>query len=160
QPVCGPLFAVLFVLKQPADRVGLLRVLGVERGSKLVLFLLLARGAAHGSRLSAVRWATHHAVAETLGLRRFDEDDLSDALDSLARHQERIEDALSRVTVRRRGGIPAVVLYDVTSSYVEGEHKALAALGYNRDKKPGTAQIVIGHLTNAAIANWDFPVIA
>ena len=149
QPVCGPIFAVLFVLKQLAERVGLLRVLGTERGAKLVLFLILARVAAQGSRLSAVRWATHHAVAETLGLRRFDEDDLYDALDSLARHQERIEDALSRVTVRRRGGIPAVVLYDVTSSYVEGEHNALAALGYNRDKKPGTAQIVIGLLTSA-----------
>ncbi len=149
QPVCGPRFAVLFVLKQLAERVGLLRVLGTERWAKLVLFLILARVAAHGSRLSAVRWATHHAVAEPLGLRRFDEDDLSDALDSLARHQERIEDALSRVTVRRRGGIPAVVLYDVTSSDVEGEHKALAALGYNRDKKPGKAQIVIGLLTSA-----------
>src|SRR6266478_1177626 len=149
QPVCGPIFAVLFALKQLAERVGLPQVLGTERWAKLVLFLILARVAAQGSRLSAVRWATHHAVAETLGLRRFDEDDLYDALDSLARHQERIEDALYRVTVRRRGGIPAVVLYDVTSSYVEGEHNELAALGYNRDKKPGKAQIVIGLLTTA-----------
>jgi hypothetical protein len=99
QPVCGPIFAILFVLKQLAERVGLLRVLGTERWAKLVLLLILARVAAQGSRLSAVRWAAHHAVAETLGLKRVDEDDLYDALDSLARHQERIEAALSRVTV-------------------------------------------------------------
>ena len=42
-----------------------------------------------------------------------------------------------------------MVLYDVTSSYLEGEHNELAAFGYNRDKKPGKAQIVIGLLTTA-----------
>jgi transposase len=148
-PVCGPIFAVLFVLKQLAERVGLLRVLGTERWAKLVLFLILARVAAQGSRLSAVRWATQHAVAETLGLRHFDADDLYDALDTLAGHQERIEDALYRVTVQQRGGVPTVVLYDVTSSYVEGAHNELAVFGYSRDKKPGKAQIVIGLLTTA-----------
>jgi transposase len=149
QPVCGPVFAVLFVLKQLAERVGLLQVLGSERWAKLVLFLILARVAAQGSRLSAVRWATHHAVAETLGVKRFDEDDLYEALDHLADHQERLEDALYRWTVRQRGGAPTVVLYDVTSSYLEGEQNELAAFGYNRDKKPGKAQIVIGLLTTA-----------
>jgi transposase len=149
QPVCGPIFAILFVLKQLAERVGLLRVLGTERWAKLVLFLILARVAAQGSRLSAVRWAAHHAVAETLGLKRFDEDDLYGALDRLARHQERIEAALYRVTVQQRGGAPTVVLYDVTSSYFEGEHNELAAFGYSRDKKSGKAQIVLGLLTTA-----------
>ena len=106
QPVCGPIFAVLFVLKQLAERVGLLPVLGTERWAKLVLFLVLARVAAQGSRLSAVRWAAHHAVAETLGLGPFDEDDLYAALDRLAAEQERIEGALYRQTVRQRGGAP------------------------------------------------------
>lgn len=149
QPVCGPIFAVLFALKQLAERVGLLRVLGSERWAKLVLFLILARVAAQGSRLSAVRWATQHAVAEILGVKRFDEDALYAALDSLATHQERIEDALYRWTVRQRGCAPTVVLYDVTSSYLEGEQNELATFGYSRDKKPGKAQIVIGLLTTA-----------
>jgi hypothetical protein len=147
QPVCGPIFAVLFVLKQLAERVGLRRVLGTERWAKLILFLILARVAAQGSRLSAVRWAAHHAVAETLGLGHFDEDDLYEALDRLAAEQERIEDALYRRTVRQRGDAPTVVLYDVTSSYVEGECNELAAFGYNRDKKAGKTQIVIGLVT-------------
>ena len=149
QPVCGPIFAVLFALKQLAERVGLLQVLGPERWAKLVLFLILARVAAQGSRLSAVRWATQHAVAETLGLQHFDEDDLYKALDRLAKEQAHIEDALYRRTVRQRGGAPTVVLYDVTSSSLEGEQNELAAFGYSRDKKPGKAQIVIGLLTTA-----------
>src|SRR6266446_327982 len=147
QPVCGLIFAVLFALKQLAERVGLLQVLGSERWAKLVLFLILARVAAQGSRLSAVRWATQHAVAETLGLKPFDEDDLYEALDRLAAKQEDIEDTLYRRIVRQRGGTPTVVLYDVTSSYLEGDQNELAAFGYNRDKKSGKAQIVIGLLT-------------
>src|SRR5882762_2215219 len=149
QPVCGPIFAVLFALKQLTERVGLLQVLGSERWAKRILFLVLARVAAQGSRLSAVRWATQHAVAETLGLQHFDEDDLYTALDRLAEEQEHIEDALYRRAVRQRGSAPTVVLYDVTSSSLEGEQNELAAFGYNRDKKPGTAQIVIGLLTTA-----------
>ena len=49
-----------------------------------------------------------------------------------------------------RGGTPpAIVLYDVTSSYFEGEHNELANYGYNRDGKKGKQQIVIGLLTGA-----------
>jgi hypothetical protein len=84
QPVCGPIFAVLCALKQRAERLGLLQVLGSERWAKLVLCLILARVAAQGSRLSAVRCATQHAVAETLGLKPFDAADLYAALDRLA----------------------------------------------------------------------------
>src|SRR5271157_115816 len=40
-------------------------------------------------------------------------------------------------------------LYDVTSSYLEGDYNALAAWGYNRDGKPGKKQIVIGLLCDS-----------
>jgi transposase len=33
-------------------------------------------------------------------------------------------------------------LYDVTSSYFEGEHNDLAELGYNRDKKKVVAELL------------------
>jgi len=39
-------------------------------------------------------------------------------------------------------------LYDVTSSYLEGEHSALGEFGYNRDGKKGKLQIVIGLLAD------------
>jgi transposase len=40
-----------------------------------------------------------------------------------------------------------LILYDVTSSYLEGDQNELAAYGYNRDGKQGKKQIVIGLLT-------------
>ena len=72
----GEIFGVLFALKQLADQVGITRVLGTSPESKLNLFLILARIAHGGSRLSAVRWAQQHTVADVLGVDGFDEDDL------------------------------------------------------------------------------------
>jgi hypothetical protein len=137
QPICGPIVAVRCALKPLAERIGLLQVLGSERWAKLVLLLIVARVAAQGSRLAAVRWATQHAVAETLGLQPVDADDLDEALDRLAEEQEDMEDALYHRTVRQRGGTPTGGLSDVTSSDLAGAHQALAAFGYRRDRKPG-----------------------
>src|ERR1039457_1432995 len=124
-PTCGPVFGLLFVLKQIADALGLTAALGKSRLAKLALFLVLARVAHHGSRLSAVRWAEDHAVAEVLHLGPFDEDDLYAALDDLCTRQQTIEKTLYQRYLQRRAVPPALFLYDVTSSYLEGEHNAL-----------------------------------
>ena len=116
-PVCGPVFGLLFALKQLADELGLTAALGRTRAAKLALFLVLARLAHQGSRLSAVRWAADQAVAEVLGLGAFDEDDLYAALDDLSARQVKIEQALYRHYLERRGAPPSLLLYDVTSSY-------------------------------------------
>ena len=50
---------------------------------------------------------------------------------------------------RDAASTPDVFLYDVTSTYLEGEHNAFAAFGYNRDRKSGKRQIVIGLLADA-----------
>jgi len=143
----GEIFGVLLALKQLADQVGITRVLGTRVESRLALFLILARIAHGGSRLSAVRWAAQHAVEDVLGLGPFDEDDLYAALDWLASQQARIERELYQAHLQRRGQPPALVLYDVTSSYFEGECNELGQYGYNRDGKRGKLQIVIGLLT-------------
>jgi hypothetical protein len=145
----GEIFGVLFALKQLADQVGITHVLGTAPESKLNLFLILARIAHGGSRLSAVRWAQQHTVEDVLGLGAFDEDDLYAALDWLAGQQARIERALYQDYVKRQGQPPVLVLYDVTSSYFEGECNELSQYGYNRDGKKGKQQIVIGLLTAA-----------
>jgi hypothetical protein len=147
-PTLGPVFGLLFVLKQIAEALGLTAALGKSRLAKLALFLVLARVAHQGSRLSAVRWAEDHAVAEVLGLAPFDEDDLYAALDDLCARQESIEKTLYRRYLDRRGAPPSLFLYDVTSSYLEGEHNALGEYGYNRDGKRGKLQIVIGLLAD------------
>lgn len=148
-PTSGETFGVLFALKQLADQVGITRVLGRSREARLNLFLVLARIAHRGSRLSAVRWSQQHTVADIIGVADFSEDDLYAALDELAEQQERIEQRLYRAYVKRVGRPPVIVLYDVTSSYLEGDHNELAAYGYNRDGKRGKKQIVIGLLSAA-----------
>ena len=52
------------------------------------------------------------------------------------------------LTKNRHKEKPQLFLYDVTSSYLEGDQNELADYGYNRDKKRGKKQIVIGLLTD------------
>jgi transposase len=147
ESLSGTIFGVLFVLNELAQQCGLRRALGSSRLASLTLFLVLARIAHQGSRLSAARWARDHAVKAVLGLNGFDEDDLYEALDWVGAEQEAIEQRLYRDYIKRTGQTPALVLYDVTSSYFEGEHNELGEYGYNRDGKKGKKQIVIGLLT-------------
>lgn len=83
-PASGEIFGVVFALKWLADELGITAALGKSKAATLALFLVLARIAHGGSRLSAVRWAQQHAVDDILGLAAFDEDDLYAALDWLA----------------------------------------------------------------------------
>jgi hypothetical protein len=69
-----------------------------------------------------------------------DEDELYTAIDWLGERQGAIEQALSRKHLRDG----TLVLYDVSSSYLEGRCCELARLGYNRDGKKGKLQIVYG----------------
>jgi transposase len=147
-PTNGLVFGLLSALKQLADQLGLTLALGKSHLAKLSLFLVLARVAHQGSRLSAVRWAQNHAVAEVFGLGAFDEDDLYAALDHLCARQGQIETVLYRQYLSRRGTPPALLLYDVTSSYLEGQHNALGEYGYPHDGKRGKLQIVIGLLAD------------
>ena len=102
---------------------------------------MAGRGYQQSAGRVSTRWVT------CLGVDGFDEDDLYAALDWLADQQERIEQALYQTHVQRHGQPPALVLYDVTSSYFEGECNELGQYGYNRDGKRGKRQIVIGLLT-------------
>jgi transposase len=86
-----------------------------------------------------------HAACDVLGIRRgFEENDLYESLTWLCQHQEQIERRL--FAARRAQRKPELFLYDVTSSYLEGDGNALGAYGYNRDGKKGKKQIVIGLL--------------
>ena len=143
EPMIGPAYGPLAALLGLARELGIDKAFGSDRKAKLALFLVLARVAHRGSRLSSVRWAKTQAVREVLGLDDFDEDDLYEALDWLDAQQERIEQKLAP---RVEGG--AVFLYDVTSSYLEGQQNELAAPGYNRDGKRYKKQIVAGLLTD------------
>jgi len=140
----GPSFGAVWTVYHVARRLGIAQALGTTREGKLALWQVIARVIDQGSRLSAVRLAMAHAACDVLGLDTFDEDALYENLDWLAGAQARIEE---RLFAQRQQTKPAnLFLYDVTSSYVEGTHNALAAFGYNRDGKKGKMQIVIGLL--------------
>jgi Transposase DDE domain len=135
----------VFALMQVARRFGIEKALGTHRHGKLALWQVIARTLFQGSRLSAVRQAKWHAAAEILGFKEeFCEDHLYENLAWLTDNQEAIEKRL--FAFRRGQQPPELFLYDVTSSYLEGEHNALADWGYNRDKKRRKKQIVIGLL--------------
>src|SRR5215510_9796135 len=140
----GLSFGAVWTVYHVARRLGIEPALGTTREGKLALWQVIARVIDQGSRLSAVRLAMAHAACDVLGIDTFDEDALYENLDWLAGAQARIEE---RLFAQRQQTKPAsLFLYDVTSSYLEGTHNALAAFGYNRDGKKGKMQIVIGLL--------------
>ena len=140
----GVSFGAVWTVYHVARRLGIDKALGTTREGKLALWQVIARVIDQGWRLSAVRLAMSHAACDVLGVDAFDEDALYENLDWLAGAQARIED---RLFVQRTKTTPvSLFLYDVTSSYLEGTHNALAAFGYNRDGKKGKRQSVIGFL--------------
>ena len=143
----GLCFGAVWVLHELAQRTGIIAALGSDRQGSLALWQVIARAIDQGSRLSAVRLACSHAACDVLGLDSFNEDQLYPNLAWLAENQVPIEQRLFEHF--HPNGCPDLFLYDVTSSYLEGDHNALAAWGYNRDGKPGKKQIVIGLLCDA-----------
>src|SRR2546427_6973791 len=141
----GRSVGAIWTVYEVARRLGIEAALGTDFAGKLALWQVIARVIDQGSRLSAVRLASTHAACEVLRFTRgFDEHDLYDNLAWLTANQATIE---RRFFAARRGHRPpALFLYDVTSSYLEGQCNALAAFGYNRDGKAGKKHIVIGLL--------------
>ena len=142
----GLSIGAVWVLFQLSKKLGITQALGNNRSSKLILWLAMACVIEQGSRLSAVRLAQRHNVCDILGLEGFNENDLYAAMDELSIHQTKIEKKLFEF--RYGNETPHFYLYDVTSSYFEGEQNELAYYGYNRDKKKGKKQIVIGLMTD------------
>jgi len=128
--------------------LGLLRALDLERligrercrERDLVVAMIVQRLIAPGSKLSATRRFAQTTLAEELSLGEVKEAELLAAMDWLLERQGRIERALARRHLAGEG----FVLYDLSSSYVEGRCCPLAALGYSRDGKKGKLQVTYG----------------
>lgn len=142
----GPSIGAVWLVYQVARHLGIEQALGPSRQGRLALWQVIARVIDQGSRLSAVRLAATHAACDVVGLERFDEEDLYGDLDWLSVHQAEIEDRLFRFQSKETAS--GLFLYDVTSSYLEGNHNELGAFGYNRDGKRGKRQLVMGLLCN------------
>jgi transposase len=141
----GPFIGAIYVLNHIAQNIGITNALGNTLEGKLALWQVFSRVIAQGSRLSAVRLASSHAICDLLNIGPFNEDALYINLDWLSDNQGKIEQKLFNIKINTGAKIN-LFLYDVTSSYTEGEKNEYANFGYNRDKKRGKKQIVIGLL--------------
>jgi len=144
----GKSVGAVFTAVAMAEKIGVKQALGNCKNGKLALWQVVARLLEQGSRLSAVRLHEKHALVEAIGIdSEFCEDDLYKNLAWLAENQSEIEDRLFKNFQEHHPDSPVdLFLYDVTSSYFEGQHNELSAYGYNRDGKKGKKQIVIGLL--------------
>jgi len=119
------------------------------RQRDLAVAMIVARIIDPRSKLATARGLSDEtaftSLGEVLGLGEIDENDLYAAMDWLLVRQERIETALAG----RHLHDGTLVLYDLSSSYFEGKTCPLAKLGYSRDDKKGTLQIVYGLLCDA-----------
>jgi transposase len=131
-----------------ARKIGLDSILGPagNRCRELVLAMIAARIINPGSKLATARALSPATASSSLGtildLGDVDEDELYTALDWLRERQPAIETALAKRHLKNG----TLVLYDVSSSYMEGRCCSLAHRGYNRDGRKGTLQIVHGLL--------------
>lgn len=144
--------------------LGVLRDLGLDRllaGGRLdpaearlrdlALALIVARVIEPGSKLSTLRRLSLETASSSLGLvlglagdgaPAIEIREIYAALDWLGAQQDRIERRLAK----QRLAEGALVLYDVSSSYLEGRCCALAQHGYSRDRRGDRPQIVYGVL--------------
>ena len=133
-----------------AARLGLPRRLHrhASRERDLALAAVVARVLEPASKLATARQLSPDTASSSLGtvlgLGEVKGNEMLAMLDWLCRRQRWIERGLAR---RHLGH--TLVLYDVTSSYLEGRSCPLAAFGHNRDGKKGRPQIVFGLLCAA-----------
>ena len=142
-------FGAVWTVDQVAQRLGIKPALGVTRQAELSYWQVLARVLRPGTSLLAmVRLAGTCAAAALLGWRlAFTEDDLYANGSWLEGRHAVVERRLWQA--RPTQPQDQLFLYDVTSSYLEGQYNALAAWGYNRDHKEGKKQVVVGLLTDS-----------
>jgi transposase len=143
----GHVAAVLGTIR----RLKLDQVLGTKRSPERdrVLAMVVARVLAPDSKLATARGlgeeSTFSALSDALSLEAVSADSLYRSLDWLVERQPVIESKLAAKHLREG----TLLLYDVSSTYLEGRHCPLAAHGYSRDGKPGKMQLVFGLLTTA-----------
>ena len=134
-----------------ARRLGLPQMLDRtdSRERNIALGLILSRLIAPASKLATLCRLHADSATSTLGCELgIDDLDINEpyqALDWLVQRQDSIEQALAKKHLSEG----TLCLYDVTSTYFEGECCPLAERGYSRDHRPDRPQIVVGLLTNA-----------
>lgn len=121
-------------------------LLGTKRCRErdLVEAMVASRILAPHTKLATTRWWHTTTLAEDFGVVDATEDDLYAAMDWLLQRQDRIQKKLATRHLSASG----LVLYDLSSSYLEGKTCPLAKLGYSRDRRRNSLQVNYGLLTD------------
>ena len=136
----GNVLAVLGEIRQlQLDRLLAARP---RRERELCLAMIASRILEPASKLATVRSFGESTLASELGVEDADEDELYAAMDWLVTQQPKVEAKLAARHLAEGG----LVLYDLTSVYLEGHKCELAQRGYSRDGKRGLLQIEFGLL--------------
>ncbi len=103
-----------------------------------------------GSKLSLTRIASDSCLWNTCGVTEETIDVNKHCYQSMDRLFER-QNAIQQKLAAKHLTNNSIILYDITSSYLEGEYEdsEIVTYGYNRDKKKGHEQIVIGLICNS-----------
>jgi hypothetical protein len=128
-----------------ARTLGLPGLLGPACAERDVAFgVVVARACRPGSKLATTRWWADTTLAADLGIEAADTDDVYQAMDWLLDRQDAIEQQLAGRHLEPGG----LVLYDVSSSWMEGRTCPLTAFGHSRDGRRRKPQIVYGLVTD------------
>lgn len=133
--------------------LGLVRSLGLpalldrrpSRLRDLAIALVAGRLIAPASKLATAALLGQSTLGSACGVEGADENELYAAMDWLLARQARVERALAA----RHLGPASLVLYDLTSVYMEGSHCSLARHGHSRDHRPDRPQVEFGLLTDS-----------
>jgi transposase len=161
EPLVAPGDAFEIIRSLPHGHVvavlGTLRHLGLEqllapkksRPRALATAMIVARILDPQSKLATARSLGHDtaltSLGQTLEVESADAHALYTAMDWLLPRQPQIEAALAQ----RHLAEGTLALYDLTSTYFEGQRCPLAKFGHSRDGKQGKLQIVFGLVCNA-----------
>lgn len=124
------------------------------RWSCVAAILAINRLCAPGSELAIEeRWYPSSALGDLLGIEegKINDSRLYRCLDRLLAHKTKLEQHLKGRYGELFGAQFDVLLYDLTSSYVEGaaEGNRLMRRGYSRDHRPDCKQLVIALVVNS-----------
>ncbi len=119
--------------------------------SRIALIQTANRFSDPASKLACFRWYYHSVFCQMENFIEFSDEEGEEeqlhtfyrALDYLSEAKERIEKELYR-RLLGYGMDSTLILYDITSTYFEGEQAQLGQKGHTRDHRPDLKQIVVG----------------
>jgi Transposase DDE domain len=130
-----------------AHTLGMPALLGPRcRSRDLALGLIISRVIRPASKLDTRAWWPDTTLGVDLGITDASTDEIYAAMDWLVDRQDAIERKLAAKHLGPKANPSKMALFDLSSTWMTGNHCQLAARGYSRDGKKGLPQINFGLL--------------